>query len=202
MPGVLAVPERARGLVIFAHGSGSSRLSPRNIHAAERLEQHDLATLLFDLLTPSESADRRNVFDIPFLAARVVQAITWASADPRVAALPIGLFGASTGAGAAIVAAAEASQVRAVVSRGGRPDLAGRALARITAPTLLIVGEQDPEVLELNRKAQSVMRCPTKLIVVPGAGHLFEQPGTLDAALDAAAAWFATHLGEAVRGDR
>lgn len=203
LPGRLSVPEHPRGLVIFAHGSGSSRLSPRNIHAAERLEQHGFATLLFDLLTPGESADRRNVFDIPFLASRVTEAIAWASADPRVAAWPIGLFGASTGAGAAIVAAAErADEVRAVVSRGGRPDLADQALARVAAPTLLIVGGEDREVIALNRNAQSMMRCPTKLVIVPGAGHLFEEPGTLDAALDAVVAWFDAHLGETVRGVR
>lgn len=201
LPGSLRVPEHARGLVIFAHGSGSSRLSPRNIHAAERLQREGLATLLFDLLTPSESTDRRNVFDIPFLASRVGEAVAWATADPRVAGLPIGLFGASTGAGAAIVAAAEqVEEVRAVVSRGGRPDLAAQALTRIAAPTLLIVGGHDHEVLALNRNAQSVMRCPTKVVVVPGAGHLFEEPGTLDAALDAAAAWFNTHLVESERG--
>lgn len=203
LPGHLTVPAHARGLVIFAHGSGSSRLSPRNIHAAERLAQAGFAPLLFDLLTPSESADRRNVFDIPFLASRVAEAIAWASADPRVAALPIGLFGASTGAGAAIVAAAEqASEVRAVVSRGGRPDLADQALARIAAPTLLIVGGDDREVIALNRNAQSMMRCPTQLVIVPGAGHLFEEPGTLDAALDSAVAWFDAHLGESRRGVR
>lgn len=203
LPGRLSVPDHARGLVIFAHGSGSGRLSPRNIHAAERLAQQGFATLLFDLLTTSESADRRNVFDIPFLASRVVEALAWASADSHICALPIGLFGASTGAGAAIVAAAEmANQVRAVVSRGGRPDLAGGALARIAAPTLLIVGGRDHEVLELNRNAQRVMRCPTKLVVVPGAGHLFEEPGTLDAALEAAVAWFDAHLGETSGGIR
>lgn len=195
LPGRLAVPDQARGLVIFAHGSGSSRLSPRNIHAAQKLHQHGFATLLFDLLSSSESVDRRNVFDIPLLASRVVEAIAWARADPRTAALPIGLFGASTGAGAAIVAAAEQTKtVRAVVSRGGRPDLADEALTRIVAPTLLIVGGEDHQVIVLNRNAQSAMRCPTKLVIVPGAGHLFEAPGTLQAALDAAAAWFETHL--------
>lgn len=197
LPGRLSVPGQPRGLVIFAHGSGSSRLSPRNIHAAERLHAHGFATLLFDLLSPSESADRRNVFDIPFLASRVVEAIAWARADPRTASFPVGLFGASTGAGAAIVAAVEqAKHVRAVVSRGGRPDLAGRALTRITAPTLLIVGGGDHQVIALNREAQSMMRCATKLVIVPGAGHLFEEPGTLETALDAAVAWFGAHLDE------
>ena len=197
LPGRLAVPDRARGLVIFAHGSGSSRLSPRNLHAAERLLQNGFATLLFDLLSPSESVDRRNVFDIPLLASRVVEAIAWARSDPRTASLPVGLFGASTGAGAALVAAAEQpKQVRAVVSRGGRPELAGPALTRIAAPTLLIVDGEDHEVIALNRKAQSVMRCLTKLVIVPGAGHLFEEPGTLEAALEAAVAWFGAHLDE------
>jgi pimeloyl-ACP methyl ester carboxylesterase len=159
------------------------------------LEQHGFASLLFDLLTVSESAERRNVFDIPLLASRVSEAIAWAGHHPRIAALPIGLFGASTGAGAAIVAAADpVNRVRAVVSRGGRPDLAGRALARITTPTLLIVGGEDHEVIVLNRHARDAMRCPTKLIIVPGAGHLFEQPGTLDAALEAAITWFEVHL--------
>ena len=196
LPGQLAVPDMdARGLVIFAHGSDSSRFSPRNIHAAERLGQHHFATLLFDLLTPIESADRKNVFDIPLLASRVIEAIERARAEPRVSRLPLGLFGASTGAGAAIVAAAERpDSVRAVVSRGGRPDLANRALLRIAAPTLLIVGEKDHEVIALNRNAQSVMTCSTRLVVVPGAGHLFEEPGTLDVAIDAALAWFGAHL--------
>lgn len=195
LPGRLAVPEDARGLIVFAHGSGSSRLSPRNVHAAERLQQRHFATLLFDSLTPLESEDRKNVFDIPLLASRVIEAIEWARAEPRVSGLPIGLFGASTGAGAAIVAAAERPEwVRAVVSRGGRPDLANRALLRIAAPTVLIVGEMDHEVLALNRNAQSVMTCPTRLVVVPGAGHLFEEPGTLDTAIDAALAWFGAHL--------
>jgi putative phosphoribosyl transferase len=199
LPGLLSVPHHANGLVIFAHGSGSSRLSPRNLHAAERLAQRGFATLLFDLLTTQESTDGRNAFDIPILASRVVEAIAWASGDPRVGHLSIGLFGASTGAAAAIVAAAEAGQVRAVVSRGGRPDLAGRALARIAAPTLLIVGGEDHQVLALNRSAQSMMHCPTKLVVIPAAGHLFEEPGTLDAALMAAVDWFCRYLVEAAR---
>jgi putative phosphoribosyl transferase len=195
LPGRLDVPPRVRGLIIFAHGSGSSRSSPRNIHAAERLRQHAFATLLFDLLTPSESMDRRNVFDIPLLGARVVDAMEWARAEPRIAGFPIGLFGASTGAAAAIVAAAQQpARVQAVVSRGGRPDLANLALVRLSAPTLLIVGGEDPEVIALNRNAQSVMQCPNKLVIVPRAGHLFEEPGTLDAALDAAVVWFDTYV--------
>lgn len=199
LPGRLSVPEAPYGLVIFAHGSGSSRSSPRNIHAAQRLEQHGFATLLFDLLTSTESADRRNVFDIQLLGARVIDAIAWARA--RAVTGPIGLFGASTGAAAAIVASAERpNDVAAVVSRGGRPDLAGQALVRIAAPTLMIVGGHDHEVIALNRNAQSVMRCPNKLIIIPGAGHLFEERGTLDAALDAAASWFRAHLGGEMHG--
>lgn len=203
LPGILAAPPGAPiGLVIFAHGSGSSRLSPRNTHAAERLQQRGCATLLFDLLTPAESTDRRNVFDIPLLAVRVAEAIAWARAEASLAHLPIGVFGASTGAAAAIVAAASCRKdVAAVVSRGGRPDLAGWALEAIEAPTLLIVGGEDHDVLELNRAAQARMRCPSKLVIVPGASHLFEEPGTLDEALDAACAWFASHLREAAAGD-
>ncbi|MEQ1607809.1 MAG: dienelactone hydrolase family protein [Hyphomonadaceae bacterium] len=195
LPGILAVPENPRGLVIFAHGSGSSRLSPRNAHAAAFLYEVSIATLLFDLLTNTESADRRNVFDIPLLASRVGEAISWARDNPPTAALPIGLFGASTGAGAALaVAAARPAEVTAVVSRGGRPDLAGDALAGVRAPTLLIVGGNDREVLALNQAARARMRCVTELLVIPGAGHLFEEPGTLDGALAAAAEWFKSHL--------
>jgi putative phosphoribosyl transferase len=199
LEGLLAMPEGAPiGLVIFGHGSGSSRFSPRNAYAAERLSARGCATLLFDLLTQSESADRRNVFDIPLMAARVAEAIAWARAEPSIAHLPIGLFGASTGAAAAIVAAASCRKdVAAVVSRGGRPDLAGWALEAIEAPTLLIVGGEDREVLELNRAALARMRCPSKLVIVPGATHLFEEEGALDLAIDAAGDWFASHLGQA-----
>lgn len=195
LPGMLGVPEQARGLIIFAHGSGSSRFSPRNAYAARVLQQRGFASLLFDLLTPGESADRRNVFDIDLLARRVTEAIDWARADARTRSMGIGLFGASTGAGAALVAAAErATEVSAVVSRGGRPDLAGAALARVRAPTLLIVGEDDREVIALNRDAQAQLRCVSELTVVPGAGHLFEEPGTLDQALAAASDWFEAHI--------
>lgn len=201
LPGRLMVPKDARGLVIFAHGSGSSRHSPRNVYAAERLDRHDFATLLFDLLTSAESAHRQNVFDIPLLATRVIEAIDWARNEPNMDKMPIGLFGASTGAGAAIVAAAERPRdVGAVVSRGGRPDLAGYELTRITAPTLLLVGENDREVISLNRSAQAMMSCETELVIVPRAGHLFDEPGTLDYALDAAIAWFEKHLGRDVGG--
>lgn len=190
----LAVPQNARGLVIFAHGSGSSRFSPRNGFVAAALREKGLATLLMDLLTEEEAQDRGNVFDIPLLAGRVVEAIDWAAAEPALGELPIGLFGASTGAAAALVAAAERPQdVGAVVSRGGRPDLAFDALARVRAPTLLIVGGLDFDVLNLNRIA--LRRLPdARLDVTPGATHLFEEPGTLEQVVAAAAQWFAEKL--------
>ncbi|WP_159726396.1 dienelactone hydrolase family protein [Methylosinus sp. Ce-a6] len=190
----LAIPQDARGLVIFAHGSGSSRFSPRNGFVAAALREKGLATLLMDLLTEEEAQDRRNVFDIPLLAGRVVEAIDWAAAEPALGELPIGLFGASTGAAAALVAAAERPRrVRAIVSRGGRPDLAGDALTRVRAPTLLIVGGLDFEVLNLNRIA--LRRLPdARLDVTPGATHLFEEPGTLEQVVAAAAKWFAEKL--------
>jgi putative phosphoribosyl transferase len=197
--GILAMPEAPDGLVIFAHGSGSSRFSVRNRYVADKLGQSGFATLLFDLLTEAEGDDRRNVFDIPLLGARVVEAIDWAGADPRTSGLPIGLFGASTGAGAAIVAAAlRPDPVTAIASRGGRPDLAGRALGEVRAPTLLIVGGEDREVLALNASARKAMHCKSSLKVVPGAGHLFEEQGALDQALAAAAEWYKSHL----RGNR
>ncbi len=189
--GFLGVPEDARGLVIFAHGSGSSRFSPRNGFVARELRRAGLATLLFDLLTPEEAADRRKVFDIPLLAGRLLEAAAWARARPEVAELPLGLFGASTGAAAALVAAAEEpAMVAAVVSRGGRPDLAGPALSRVETPTLLIVGGADPLVIELNQLARRQMRCPVELRIVPGAGHLFEEPGTLERVVALARDWF------------
>jgi putative phosphoribosyl transferase len=195
LPGVLAIPARSRGLIIFAHGSGSSRLSPRNAYAAEKLRDCGFATLLFDLLTERESLDRRNVFDIERLARRVSEAIDWSRREAKTATMPIGLFGASTGAAAAIVAAAlRPNDVAAVVSRGGRPDLAGDALARLAAPTLLIVGGEDRDVITLNREAQRLMRGQTELTIVPGAGHLFEEPGTLDLALKAAGDWFIAYV--------
>jgi pimeloyl-ACP methyl ester carboxylesterase len=195
LPGMLAAPPTALGLIIFAHGSGSSRFSPRNAYAARALQQHGFATLLFDLLTPGEDTDRRNVFDIRLLGRRVIEAVDWARADARTRRMPIGLFGASTGAAAALVAAAERpSAVAAVVSRGGRPDLAATALTRVQAPTLLIVGGDDNEVIALNRAAQAELQCESELVIVPGAGHLFEEPGTLDQALAAASAWFEAHI--------
>lgn len=200
LEGELAIPEHAAGLVIFAHGSGSSRFSPRNVQVADALQRRGLATLLFDLLTEQESGDRRNVFDIPLLATRVGDAVQWAHADVRTAALPIGLFGASTGAGAALVAAAAALRdVGVVVSRGGRPDLAGEALGQVRAATLLIVGGADPEVLALNRAAAARMTCDVKIEIVPGAGHLFEERGAMERVIALAGEWFTTHLGQGAR---
>jgi pimeloyl-ACP methyl ester carboxylesterase len=200
LPGLLSTPQDPAGLVIFAHGSGSSRLSPRNTYAAGELQRRGFSTLLYDLLTLEESSDRSNVFNMALLAARVEEAIDWARNGQRTSSLRIGLFGASTGAGAAIVAAAaQPSDVAAVVSRGGRPDLAGNALEWLTAPTLLIVGGEDRDVITLNEAAQQRMSCETALVIVPGAGHLFEEPGTLDQALAAAADWFEIHLREARR---
>lgn len=197
LPGILTLPTGSRGLVVFAHGSGSSRLSPRNTLVARQMNGQGFATLLFDLLTDVEAKDRRNVFDIPLLGSRVVDAIRWATGQSALAALPIGLFGASTGAAAALVAAAgEPGLVKAVVSRGGRPDLAGESLGQVKAPTLLIVGGWDQEVLALNRAAQRRMPGPTKLTVIPGATHLFEEPGTLDQVVAAAIAWFSMHLAQ------
>jgi len=194
-PGELAVPEGACGVVLFAHGSGSSRLSPRNRRVAERLRAEGLATLLFDLLDEHEARDRALVFDIPFLGRRVVEAIDAVKAMPAHAARPLGIFGASTGAGAALWAAAECpGDVAAVVSRGGRPDLAAPRLAEVRAPTLLIVGSRDPEVLRVNRVALTALRAPARLEVVEGATHLFEEPGTLERAADLAAWWLARHL--------
>ncbi len=196
LPGLLTVPEGAIGMVVFAHGSGSSRLSPRNQHVARGLNEARLATLLFDLLLPVEAEDRRNVFDIPLLATRLEEALDWLANGP-FARLPVGLFGASTGAAAALIAAARRPRgVSAVVSRGGRPDLAAGALPRVKAPTLLIVGGYDDVVIELNEGAFQMLECEKRLEIVPGATHLFEEPGTLDAVIELAAAWFVRLLGE------
>jgi putative phosphoribosyl transferase len=195
LAGILAMPEVPDGLVIFAHGSGSSRFSVRNRYAADRLGRSGFASVLFDLLTEAEAEDRRNVFDIKLLGARVVEAIDWAGADPRTLGLPIGLFGASTGAGASVVAAAlRPDAVAAIVSRGGRLDLAGQALGEVRAATLLIAGGEDREVLALNISARKAMHCKTSLRVVRGAGHLFEEEGALDQALAAAVGWYESHL--------
>ncbi|MGC8511211.1 MAG: phosphoribosyltransferase family protein [Acidimicrobiales bacterium] len=200
LAGRLTVPAHATGLVIFAHGSGSSRHSPRNRYVADVLNHAGLATLLFDLLTVAEERDRANVFDIALLARRLVEVTAWCATQPDVGNLPVGYFGASTGAGAALWAASEPDvAVAAVVSRGGRPDLAGPRLGDVTAATLLIVGGDDDVVLELNRHAQAQLRCESRLLVVPGATHLFEEPGTLEAAAEAARDWFIAHLRAAHR---
>lgn len=195
LEGLLAVPDEAMGMVVFAHGSGSSRLSPRNAYVADALNRRGLATLRFDLLTEAEAADRANVFDIPLLGERVVETVRWARGRGIPGELPIGLFGASTGAAAALVAAAEQpGDVSAVVSRGGRPDLAGPVLCEVRAPTLLIVGGADDIVIGLNRQALKALTCETQLMVIPGATHLFEEPGTLDEVIIAAGDWFETHF--------
>ena len=195
LEGLLGVPPDAPGLVIFAHGSGSGRLSPRNNHVAQGLRRSGLATLLLDLLTPPEERDRRNVFDIGLLADRLLTATEWASTCPETRRLPVGYFGASTGAGAALVAAARSrKRIGAVVSRGGRPDLAGPALDHVNAPTLLIVGSLDSPVIGLNQDALRRIPAEKQLIIVPGAGHLFEEPGTLDQVIDYARAWFLRYL--------
>jgi putative phosphoribosyl transferase len=196
LEGTLGLPgPRPKATVIFAHGSGSSRFSPRNTYVAKALRQAGLATLLFDLLTESEAADRANVFDIGLLAERLTAATEWARNFEATRALPVEYFGASTGAAAALVAAARhGCDVAAIVSRGGRPDLAGAALADVRAPTLLIVGGADIEVLALNRSALARLRCEAKLEIVPGATHLFEEPGTLESVVALAREWFLGHL--------
>ncbi|MEU9859757.1 phosphoribosyltransferase family protein [Streptomyces sp. NPDC047971] len=195
LAGHLVVPQGAAGVVLFAHGSGSSRHSPRNRAVAEELNRAGLGTLLFDLLTEEEAADRTNVFDTELLADRLARATAWLGGRPGVGGLRTGYFGASTGAAAALWAAADpAATVAAVVSRGGRPDLAGPRLADVRAPTLLIVGGHDPLVVELNEQAQRRLRCENELVVVPGATHLFEEPGTLERVGELAAGWFADHF--------
>lgn len=193
--GRLSVPEEPRGVVVFAHGSGSSRHSPRNRYVAQVLQSAGLATLLFDLLTPEEESDRANVFDIGLLAARLVDVTVWLRTAEDAAGLPVGYFGASTGAGAALRAAADPdTDVFAVVSRGGRPDLAGDFLAAVSAPTLLIVGSRDEVVLDLNRQAAAAIPGECRIAVVEGATHLFEEPGTLEQVALLARDWFGDHL--------
>ena len=191
LPARLIMPLAPRGCVVFAHGSGSGRLSPRNLAVARVLAAQGFAALLFDLLTEREAGRRELVFDIALLAERLARVL----GDARLSGLPIGLFGASTGAAAALqAAAAPGPGVSAVVSRGGRPDLAGEHLADVRAPTLLIVGSEDREVLELNRRAAAMLGCEHELVVVPGAGHLFEEPGALERVAALAGDWFGRHL--------
>lgn len=202
--GHLTLPPRPTGVVLFAHGSGSSRHSPRNRSVALALNRAGLGTLLLDLLTPEEERDRANVFDIGLLARRLLAGTRWVSDDPSTKDLEVGYFGASTGGGAALWAAAESARpVAAVVSRGGRPDLAGSRLPSVRAATLLIVGGLDTEVLELNRRAASQLNCEHRIDVVAGAGHLFEEPGALEQVAELAADWFVRHLvGARVVGER
>jgi len=199
LDGDLNVPAAPKGFVLFAHGSGSSRHSPRNRYVAEVLNQHSLGTLLVDLLTAEEEREDEVTaqlrFDIGLLTRRLVGVADWAAAQPQVNGHQIGLFGASTGAAAALVAAGQRPKtVRAVVSRGGRPDLAGAGASLVRAPTLLIVGGRDTTVLQMNRDAMALMKCETKLEIVPGATHLFEEPGALAEVARLAADWFAAHL--------
>ena len=196
LAGHLTVPEAATGVVIFAHGSGSSRHSPRNQAVAASLNRVGLATLLFDLLTPEEEVDRLNVFDVELLARRLLEATHWLRRQPGMIDLPVGYFGASTGAAAALWAAADPdAEITAIVSRGGRADLAGSRLPRVRAATLLIVGGRDDVVIELNRQAQMKLRCENQLVIVPGATHLFEEPGALERVAKLASDWFLSHLG-------
>ena len=197
LEGLLGIPERPVGLVAFAHGSGSGRFSPRNQFVARRLQAGGFVTLLLDLLTPDEADDRRKVFDIDLLADRLLMALAWLRRQTPTAALKVGLFGASTGAGAALQAAArEPSSVAAVVSRGGRPDLAGPYLGRVTAPTLLLVGGEDGPVITLNEEAMAQLTCPKELVIIPDATHLFEEPGTLEQVAEQAKRWFRRFLSD------
>lgn len=207
LPGDLGMPSDPHGIVLFAHGSGSSRQSPRNQYVARTLEHRHLATLLIDLLTPEQEAiDDRTAeyrFDIPMLAGRLVTIVDWLRLRTDTASLPIGLFGASTGGGAALIAAADRHrEIAAVVSRGGRPDLAHAALPKVTSPTLLIVGGFDAPVIQMNRDAMKQMRGEVKLEIVPGATHLFEEPGALERVAELAGAWFVHHLQAAVGARR
>ncbi|OGS92795.1 MAG: hydrolase [Gallionellales bacterium RBG_16_56_9] len=196
LDGELILPPSAKGVVLFAHGSGSSRFSPRNTYVAEVLQQKGIGTLLFDLLTREEDQDYATRFDIELLTRRLLAATAWLQSNPKTQALRLGYFGASTGAAAALQAAAKMeNKIAAVVSRGGRPDLAGEiALSRVNAPTLLIVGGADYGVIELNQQAYALLNCEKELTLIPGATHLFEESGTLQLAAHSAADWFARHL--------
>lgn len=196
--GILGLPAAPRGVVLFAHGSGSGRLSPRNQFVAGILQEAGFATLLADLLEEMESEDRRNVFDIDLLTNRLLANARWLRDQPEMRELPLGFFGASTGAAAALQAAALAPEIAAaIVSRGGRPDLALKVLPRVKAPTLLIVGGEDWPVIPLNEKAYALLRCPKEMVIVPGATHLFEEPGKLEEVSSLARDWFLRHLGAA-----
>lgn len=196
LPGMLGIPPGARGVVLFAHGSGSSRLSPRNTYVAQVLRDGGIGTMLFDLLTPAEDLHYENRFDIDLLTRRLIEVTQWVVRQSRAGGLDIGYFGASTGSASALNAAAElGSLIRAVVSRGGRPDLAMENLPRVQAPTLLIVGGEDDVVLELNRQAFAHLTAPKRLEIIPGATHLFEEPGTLERAAELATGWFQQYLG-------
>ncbi len=197
LDGTVGVPPGAPSIVLFAHGSGSSRLSPRNAYVARALREAGIATLLFDLLTEEEAANRANVFNVEFLARRLQDATAWVRRQPATRDLHIGYFGASTGAAAALIAAAADPDVRAVVSRGGRPDMAAAVLAKVTAPTLLIVGGDDGPVIQLNEQAYAQLRCEKALRIIPGASHLFEEPGTLEQVTRLAIDWFSEHIGAA-----
>ena len=201
LAGTLRIPDEPRGVVLFAHGSGSSRHSPRNVHVARRLTRAGFATLLLDLLSPAEESSCARVFDVDGLARRLTTATRWLAGVPELESLPVGYFGASTGAAAALCSAADLDgQISAVVSRGGRPDLAGDALTRVTAPTLLVVGAADPTVLRLNRWAAIRMHCPSRVTVVPGATHLFSEPDSLEQVCELATEWFSRHLTGQVAG--
>lgn len=201
--GTLTSPPGSDAIVLFAHGAGSSRFSPRNRYVAQVLHEAGLATLLFDLLMEVEAEDRSNVFDIGLLSSRLIQATSWLLENPRTGEFRVGYFGASTGAAAALSAAARIPEtIAAIVSRGGRPDLAGRELQRVRAPTLLIVGEEDREVLELNEKALQSLAAEKELAVVPGATHLFEEPGALEEVARLAVSWFDRYLQPGVRQQR
>jgi pimeloyl-ACP methyl ester carboxylesterase len=192
---IFAVPPNATGIVIFAHGSGSGRLSPRNNYVASALRDDGFGTLLLDLLTPEEEQDRANVFDIGLLASRLSMAAQWVRAQWSAAEMPIGYFGASTGAGAALVAAArDEPEVAAIVSRGGRPDLAGAWLSNVQTPTLLLVGSRDGPVIGLNKQAFDAIPAPKRMTIINGAGHLFEEPGTLEEVIVHASAWFSAYF--------
>lgn len=196
--GTMALPQHATGIVVFAHGSGSSRFSPRNREVASALGESGFGTLLFDLLTDAEEAvdrqTRQHRFDIPLLGERLIAATDWLGNQAETQRLDVGYFGASTGAAAALIAAAERPAVRAVVSRGGRPDLAGEALNRVHSPTLLIVGELDAQVIDMNLTAHARLRAHAEIIIVPGATHLFEEPGTMEQVTQHAVAWFRRYL--------